>query len=322
MASKSEIVTSSQVSGGATALAVKPRLALQLKWLWPYLFLLPFLVLFIAFFAAPFIYDVSQSFYAEKHFGGLGLTPPKVVWVGLDNYLRALQDPGFRNGFGRVLLFGIVQIPVMMILALLLALLMDSAVVRFRRFFRLAAFVPYAVPSVVAAILWSYFLSPSITPFAAIFHAVHLPTPDFLGPSLVLWSIANISTWEYTGYNMLIFFAALQAIPQELYEAGRLDGLSEVGIARHIKVPMILPALRIGLLFSLIGTLQLFNEPEIVRSVSSAITSDFTPNIFAYNQAIIQTNFYYGGALAAILGVITFAFSFTFMRLTQRGAGA
>jgi multiple sugar transport system permease protein len=76
--------------------------------------------------------------------------------------------------------------------------------------------------------------------------------------------------------------------------------------------------LRLGLLFSLIGTLQLFNEPEILKNVSGAITPTFTPNIFAYNQAIIQTNFYYGGAIAAIMGAITFIFSFIFMRFTQR----
>jgi multiple sugar transport system permease protein len=296
-----------------------PRISLMLNRLWPYLFLTPFLILFVLFFVAPFIYDVSQSFYAEKHIGGgLGLTPPKVVWVGLDNYKTALTNPDLWDGFRRVLLFGLVQIPVMMGIALIIALLMDSAVIRFRRFFRLAAFAPYAVPGVVAAILWSFFYTPTISPITSAFHAVHLPAPDFLTPSTILWSLGNISTWEYTGYNMLIFFAAMQAIPQELYEASRIDGLSEIGIARYIKIPLILPALRLGLLFSLIGTLQLFNEPHLLSGVSGAITSSFTPNLYAFNVAIFQTNFYLGGAIAAILGVITFAFSYLFMRLTQR----
>ncbi len=322
MASKTELMASSTLSGGTAPRTGKPHLALWLKQLWPYLFLIPFLAVFVAFFVAPFVYDVIQSFYAEKHFGGLGLTPPKVVWVGFDNYLRALRDPQFWDGFKRVLLIGVVQIPIMMALALAIALLMDSAVIRFRRFFRIAAFLPYAVPGVVAAILWSFFYTPTISPIVKGLQGLHLGSPDFLGPSTILWSIANISTWEFTGYNMLIFFAALQSIPQEIYEACRLDGLSEIGIARYIKVPMIAPALRLGLLFSLIGTLQLFNEPEILKGVSGSITSTFTPNIFAYNIAIIQTNFYYGGAIAAILGAITFVFSFAFMRVTQRQAGA
>lgn len=237
--------------------------------------------------------------------------------MGLDNYKTAIFDPNFWAGFGRVLLFGAVQIPVMMGLALLFALLMDSAVIRFRRFFRLAAFAPYAVPGVVAAILWGYFYTPNLSPIVQGLNNLHLSAPDFLGPHMILWSIANISTWEYTGYNMLIFFAALQAIPQELYESSRMDGLDEVRIARYIKIPMITPALRLGLLFSLIGTLQLFNEPYLLKNLSGSITSNFTPNIFADNIAIIQTNFYYGGAIAALLGIITFVFSFVFMRATQ-----
>ncbi|MBA3825375.1 MAG: sugar ABC transporter permease [Ktedonobacterales bacterium] len=296
--------------------AVKPNRSWA--WIWPYIFLLPFLLVFVLFFVVPFVFDISQSFYTERHAGGLGLTPPKVVWAGFENYAKALTDPDFWDGFRRVLLFGIVQIPLMMALALGIALLMDSAVIRFRRFFRLAAFIPYAVPGVVAAILWSFFYTPTISPITQGLHNLHLGAPDFLGTSTILWSIGNIATWEFTGYNMLIFFAAMQAIPQELYEAARIDGLNEVGIARRIKIPMISPALRLGLLFSMIGTLQLFNEPEILKNVSGAITPTFTPNIFAYNIAIIQTNFYYGGAIAAILGLITFVFSFVFMRFSQR----
>jgi multiple sugar transport system permease protein len=325
MATETELVAAAPLPGSAAAQPFKPqqerrwqrRLSLVLSRLSPYLFVLPFFLVFLGFFVAPFVYDIIQSFYAEKHAGGLCLTPPKVVWVGFDNYAQALRDPGLWDGFRRVLIFGVVQIPIMMILALLIALLMDSAVIRFRRFFRLAAFVPYAVPGVVAAILWGFFYTPSISPIAQGFQSVNLPPPDFLGPSTILWSIANISTWVYMGYNMLIFFAAMQAIPQELYEAARIDGLTEVGIARHIKIPMIFPAMRLGLLFSIIGSIQLFNEPRILENISGAINEHFTPNIFAYNIAVVQSNYYYGGAIAAIIGLITFVFSFAFMTFTQ-----
>lgn len=299
----------------------KNRQWLNFKWAIPYIFLLPFLLLFLMFFVVPFIYDVYNSFFSAIHSGGLGLSPPKIVWTGFDNYSRVLHDASFWGGFGRVLIFGLIQIPIQLSLALIIALLMDSAIVRFRRFFRLAAFVPYAVPSVVAVILWSYFYTPDLSPITHIFTSLNLTAPDFLGQNTVLWSIGNIATWEYTGYNMIIFFSALQAIPQELYESGRLDGLSELGLARYIKIPLIVPALILGLTFSLIGTIQLFNEPEILKGVSGAINSSYTPNIYAYNQAIIQTNFYYGGAIAAVLGVITFIFSFFFINVTQRQSG-
>jgi multiple sugar transport system permease protein len=291
----------------------------SLRALVPYVFLLPFLVLFACFFFAPFFYALSQSVYKVQR-SGLGLGPPTVVWAGAENYLKAFRDPEFWDGIRRVIVFGLVQIPIMMITALALALLMDSAVIRFRRFFRLAFFLPFAVPGVIAAIMWGYFYSPTFSPIIQAFKLVHLPVPDLLGRAAILFSIGNISTWEFTGYNMIIFFSALQSIPQEIYESGRLDGLSEIGIALRLKLPLIRPALVLGLLFSLIGTLQLFNEPELLSRLSGAITSHFTPNIFAYNVAFVQTNYYYGGALAVILGVLTFIFSFGFLRLA-RGRG-
>ena len=299
----------------------RPRGRWQRPPLTPYLFALPFVLIFAVFFVAPLVYAFSQSLYRQKR-SGLGLGAPQTVWAGLANYGKALHDPAFWDGFGRVLLFGAVQIPVMMLIALVLAMLMDSARIRFRRFFRLVFFVPYAVPIVIAAIMWGFFYSPASSPIVRIVTSLHLPAPVFLGPSNTLWSIANISTWEFTGYNMIIFFSALQGIPQEIYESGRLDGLSETGIALRLKLPLIVPALIIGVLFSIVGTLQLFNEPIILKNLqNSTITSSYTPNIFAYNVAVVNTNFNYGGAIAVILGVITFIFSFGFLRLTRRRLG-
>ena len=315
-------------SVGAPALAAdhprqtgRARRNRQRRPLTPYLFALPFVLLFAIFFVAPLIYAFSQSLYKEQR-SGLGLSAPRVVWAGLSNYGKALHDPSFWDGFGRVLLFGAVQIPVMMGVALIMAFLMDSARIRFRRFFRLAFFVPYAVPIVIAAIMWGFFYSPGSSPIVRIFTSLHLPAPVFLGPSTTLWSIANISTWEFTGYNMIIFYSALQGIPQEIYESGRLDGLSETGIALRLKLPLIVPALIVGVLFSIVGTLQLFNEPIVLKNLQNAtITTSYTPNIFAYNVAVVNTNFNYGGAIAVILGVITFVFSFGFLRLTRRQLG-
>ncbi len=286
----------------------------------PYLFVLPFVLLFAAFFVAPLVYAFSQSLYTVRS-SGLGFGPRQVIWAGAANYLKALHDPQFWDGFGRVLLFGAVQIPVMMTIALVMAMLMDSAVIRFRRFFRLAFFVPYAVPIVIAAIMWGFFYSPTSSPIVQGFSALHLPAPNFMGSS-TLWSIANISTWEFTGYNMIIFYSALQGIPQEIYESGRLDGLSETGIALRLKLPLIIPAIVVGVLFSLVGTLQLFNEPMVLRNLQNAtITTSYTPNIFAYNVAVVNTDFNYGGAIAVILGIVTFLFSFGFLRLTRRQLG-
>ncbi len=297
------------------------RRRFQSRMLIPYVFVLPFLVLFATFFVAPLLYAFQQSLYKTER-SGLGFGPPRIIWAGAENYLAVLRDPRFWDGVRRVLLFGAVQIPVMMILGLVLALLMDSAVIRFRRLFRVAFFVPYAVPIVIAAIMWGFFYSPTASPIVQAFTALHLPAPTFLGPTATLWSIANISTWEFTGYNMIIFYSALQGIPQEIYESGRLDGLSETGIALRLKLPLIVPALILSVLFSIVGSLQLFNEPVVLRNLTgSAITSTYTPNLFAYNVAVVNTDFNYGGAIAVILGVVTFIFSFGFLRVTRSRLG-
>src|SRR6185312_4921656 len=108
-------------------------------------------------------------------------------------------DGNFYAGVGRMLLFGIVQVPVMLGLALVLALLMDSAVVRFKSFFRMAFFVPYAIPGIVAALLWGFLYDPNFSPIAKGIQGIGFSQFDFLGQGTILWSMANIVTWEWTG---------------------------------------------------------------------------------------------------------------------------
>lgn len=286
----------------------------------PYLFILPFGLLFTVFFLLPIGYALTQSFYRSKR-SGLGLGAPTISFTGFDNYVKVFHDANFYAGVGRVLLYGVVQIPVMLVLALIFALMLDSAMIRFRAYFRLAFFLPYAVPGIVAAILWGFLYYPSLSPIVRGLHDLHLPAPDFLGTNTVLWSMANISTWEYTGYNMIIIFAALQAIPPQIYESARLDGCSEVGVARHIKIPLVGPALVLAAIFSIIGTFQLYNEPAVLSTISNNVSSTYTPNIYAYNLAFGESNYYYAAALAVVLALVTFVLSFSFLRLTQRHSG-
>jgi multiple sugar transport system permease protein len=286
----------------------------------PYLFFLPFGLLFLLFFIAPIFYAIYESLFRSQR-SGLGLGAPTIVFNGLSNYQQVIQDPGFYTSVGRVLLFGIVQVPIMLGLALLLALLLDSTVVRFKPFFRLAFFVPYAIPGIIGALLWGYLYDPGLSPIVKGVSGLGLGTPDFLGPQTVLWSIANIVTWAWTGYNMLIIFAALQAIPLELYESARLDGASGWGIAWRIKIPLVAPALILTCIFSIIGTLQLFNEPQVLSTISNNISTSYTPNFYAYFTAFGNNNYYYGAAIAVVLALVTFVLSFGFLRITQRQAG-
>ena len=136
----------------------------------------------------------------------------------------------------------------------------------------------------------------------------------------MLWSAANVSTWLWTGYNMLIMFSALQSIPQELYEAAKLDGASNWAIAWRIKVPIIAPSIVLTTVFSIIGTLQLYAEPAVLRQISSNISSTYTPNMLAYAVAS-GNNYQQAAAISVVIAVITFVLSFGFMRLTSKRAG-
>lgn len=285
----------------------------------PAMLLAPFGALFALFFLLPIGYAVYQSLLKVRVSGlGLGPASTTTVFAGLSNYSRVFADSSFLHGVGRVLLFGVVQIPVMLAFATVLALLVDSAAVRFQRLFRLVYFLPYGIPGVIAAILWSFLYLPGLSPIVATLQHAGFGTVNFLGLNSTLWSIANIVTWEYTGYNMLIIYAALQAIPRDLYEAARLDGASEWKVATRVKLPMVASALVLTGIFSIIGTLQLFSEPQVLRAVTTNISSSYTPNLLAYTQAFVANNPNYAAAIAVVLAIGTFILSFGFLRLVQR----
>ncbi|MGZ4601473.1 MAG: carbohydrate ABC transporter permease [Oryzihumus sp.] len=282
-------------------------------------FVLPFLVPFTLFYVVPIVYAIWQSLFKTQRTGGL-FGESHQVFAGLEQYANVLGDDTFRQGVLRVLLFGIVQVPVMLLLALLIALVLDSAVARLRRFFRIAFFVPYGIPGVIAALMWAFLYSPQLSPVVDLLNKVGT-APDFLGSNLILWSIANVVTWTYTGYNMLIIFSALQALPQEVYEAARVDGAGALRTAWSIKIPMVRPALVLTAVFSIIGTLQLFTEPVVFQAISTNVTSGYTPNMQAYAVAAAN-NYPFSAALSVMLALATFILSFGFLRLTQRRAAA
>ncbi|WP_433304402.1 carbohydrate ABC transporter permease [Actinoplanes sp. CA-030573] len=273
-------------------------------------FLTPFVALFTVFYLLPIGYAVVQSLYTVRRTGTFG--PARDVFGGLVQYQRVFQDSPFWHSVARVLLFGVVQVPVMLGVALILALLLDSGLVRGKRFFRLAFFLPYAVPGVVAAIMWGYLYSPNLSPFTAV--TAHL---DLLSADLVLWAMANVVTWVYVGYNMLIIYSALLAVPTDIYEAARIDGAGQWRIAWSIKIPLVMPAIVLTTVFSIIGTLQLLAEPQVFRSFSSAVSSTYTPNLTVYSVSSVP-NFHLAAAFSVVLALATFVLSFSFLKFTQR----
>lgn len=212
-------------------------------------FMAPFALLFLLVFIVPILASVKESFFrqvatideecANPLYGCTTGSADEVVtssFVGWDNFLYVLTSEMFWSGVGRVMLFGAVQVPVMIIASLSLAILIDSTVLKRVTVFRLGYFLPYAIPGVIAALVWTYLYTPELSPISDVLGWFGLEV-DFFSTNLLLWSMANITTWTFTGYNMLIFLAALQAIPGELYEAARIDGANAWQVATRIKVP-------------------------------------------------------------------------------------
>ena len=277
-----------------------------------YVFALPFLVCFALLFVLPLGYALYLSLFKTQLVGG-------TVFAGLSNYARALTDRLFLAGVGRVALFFVIQVPIMMLLALLAALAIDSGLLRLRRLIRLGIFIPYAVPAVIAALMWGYLYGPDFGPAAQLAAKLHVSAPGFLGSTLMLPSIANVVTWEFTGYNMIVLYAALQTIPHELYEAAAVDGAGAWRIAWNIKVPALRPALLLVLMFSVIGSFQLFTEPNLLQTIApTVIGQSYTPNLYAYSLAFTSQEPDYAAAVSFLLGLVAVLVSYAVLLLGRR----
>ncbi|MEU3499060.1 sugar ABC transporter permease [Kitasatospora cineracea] len=275
------------------------------------------MVVFVIGVAAPLGYAAYLSLFQDRLIGG-------TVFVGLENYRRALGDELFRAGLWRVLVFLLVQVPVMLGLALLAALAVDSGRLRRPGLFRIGVFVPYAVPAVVASLMWGYLYGDRFGLAGQIGDFLGTKLPDLLGPDWMLASIGNVVTWQYTGYNMLILYAALRTVPTELYEAAALDGAGEFRKAWSIKLPAVRPALVLATVFSIIGTFQLFNEPNVMQSLApNVVSTSYTPNMYAYNLAFNGQQFNYSAAVAVVLGGVTAVIAYAVqLRSMRKGQGA
>ncbi|MBP0455201.1 sugar ABC transporter permease [Kitasatospora sp. RG8] len=274
--------------------------------------LTPFLALFTACTLVPIGYAVYLSLFTE-HRSGLGFGGAETVFTGLGNYGRALGDHAFRDGLLTTAEYCLVYIPVMIGLSLVLALLLDSALARGRRFFQLALFLPHAVPGIIAALIWMYLYTPGISPVIGALDAVG-PKIDLLG--LPLPAVVNIAVWEWTGYNMVIFYAALQAVPREVLEAAVVDGAGPLRTALSIKIPLIRASVVMVGLFTMIGSLQLFTEPMILHDVSPGVISTWTPNMYAYTAAFARGDYGLAAASSVLLALFAAALSFVITRVT------
>lgn len=276
----------------------------------PYIMLTPFFVLFMCFFVYPLIYSLYISLFIKR--------AGNSIFVGFQNYEVVLKDELFWEGLQRVLYFGVVQITFMIIFAVFLALIIDSPFVKAKSFFRLVIFLPYAVPAVIAGIMWGFLYSPQLNTFSQYLRVFNNGDAfNVLSDQYILYGIMNIVTWSWIGYNMTIYIASLTSVSPELFDAAEIDGCTEFQKAWHIKLPLIRPTILMMTVLSIIGTIQLFNEPYVLARLANLIQS-YTPNMYIYNMAFSYGNIPRAAAMSTVLTLITFVLTMIVLYVTRR----
>lgn len=273
----------------------------------PYLFLAPALVLFLVFTAYPIVASFVLSF--QKLEGG------QHVFNGVANYVRLSQDTVFFTALQNTLIFLIIQVPIMLGLALILAAALNNPLLKLRGFFRVGFFMPAVTSLVAYAILFSIMLQNEglINQFLGLFGIERIPW--LFNPHWAKASIIIAMTWRWTGYNMVIYLAAMQNISHELYEAAAIDGAGKVRRFLSITIPQLKPVILFTAIISTISTLQLFDEPFNLTKGGPA-DSTLTLGLYIYRVGFDYFEFGYASAVAYMIVVIVAVLTFIQFKLT------
>lgn len=246
-------------------------------------FVLPFYIVFALFSLVPLGYALYLSLFTQTITGAKR-------FVGLGNFKALFASATFWTSLLHVGIFALVVVPCDLALAALLAAVIDLRLTVFPSVFRLLIFVPFAVPGVLAAIMWGYMFSPNISPFDIILGRLGVSEVNFLGSSLVWIILGVIVLWESVGFNMLLIYTGFQAVPAEVNEAALLDGASIGQLIWRVRLPLARKAVGIAAIFAGIAMLQLFTEPEVLQPLTTSIGDGFTPNFFLYTTAFSADN--------------------------------
>lgn len=275
-------------------------------------FVMPFLILMVLTMIVPLLYAVRESLYTTQLIGGTHFS-------GLDNYKAIFTDGAFWSGLIHVIIFGAIQIPFMLLMSFFFAVIFDLGAARFGSVFRGIFFIPYAVPSVVAAVIWSMLFAPSYGELVRFMGLFGLHNFSFYSSGMIWPTIFIIVIWEWTGYNMVILYTSLRSVPRELVEAAILDGATLRRVITRVKLPMVKPAIEMLVFLNMIGALQMYVEPSIIAQFQpQAISDSFTPTIFIYNTGVNGQEYGQAAAAAVILGIVIVLISLAVFALRKR----
>jgi multiple sugar transport system permease protein len=276
------------------------------------MFVTPFMIIYTLFMIVPIGFAIYDSLYTTKLIGG-------TKFSGFANYATVLQSGPFWGGVIRVIIFGAIQIPVMLAIAFFFATIFDLGVAKWGRVFRAIYFVPFAVPIVVSALMWGFLFQPAYGPFNRFMNAVGFHNFNWLSDTIMLPSIIIIAIWEWTGYNSIILYTALKSVPRDLVEAAILDDTPLWKIILRIKLPLVRPAIIMLIFINTIGAMQLFVEPTILNDYSPGVISNtWTPVINIYSTAIQSGEYQLGAAMAVVLALVIIAISVASLAFRNR----
>jgi lactose/L-arabinose transport system permease protein len=267
----------------------------------PYLFLAPYLAVFAVFWAWPIVQSILFSFQNTR------VNPWR--WQPGVNWGRLLGDSAFWGAVRNTLLILLVQVPVMLILATVLALALNSSLLRARGIFRFAFFAPVVVGEVAYSAVFRLLFNGDFGAVNGALTAFGLPTPDWLTSGTTAMAVVMIAiTWRWTGYNAIIILAGLQNIPRDLYEAAAVDGIPRWRQHLSITLPLLRPVVLFALVLSIIGTMQLFAEPWLITMGGPGNATE-TLGTYLYRQGFTSMNFGYASTVAYAMALMAALFS-------------
>ena len=280
-----------------------------------WLFVSPALVLIAVYFFVPVIAGLLLSF-TDFDIYAIG-RPDSARLVGLGNYAQVLSDPVFWKALGNTFVFVVAGGPLSVIVSLVAALLVSSKLTRFPGLWRSIYFMPVVTTLVAVAIVWRYLLHPQYGLIDWALTRMGLPAIDWLGdPHWAIPAIILLTVWKNFGYNMLIFIAGLQSVPEELYEAAELDGAGAWARFVHVTLPSLAPTFLFVGVMTMLGQFQVFAEPYVMTQ-GGPLKATTTVVMLMYEQGFRWWRMGLAAAIAFLLFVIMLIGTVIQMRLQR-----
>jgi multiple sugar transport system permease protein len=276
-----------------------------------YALLVPAIVYFATYFFYPIVIEFWASFYRGTPLIG------EASFAGLDNYAEAVSDPRVLRALGITLVYAIATTAITLVIGLGLAVILAGPV-RANNLIRAVIFFPYIISFVIVALMWKSLLDPYTGILNSVLYALGLPGQNWLGtPSTALPTMIAITVWKDVGYAMLIYIAAIQGIPQSLYEAASLDGATPRQLFFTITLPLLAPTTLFLAVIAMISHLQDVSAPYLLTAGGPANATRLF-SLHVYETAFVELNIGYASALSFLMFLIILAITFIQFRLLGR----